>query len=148
MMGELREAKVVLTDGKMHFVGSTRDCTDIHIDYPPPHGEGMGHTSLELFLMSLASCSGSSVAVVLRKMGKQFSKLSVSASGVRREKHPTSFEQIRLTFGIVSDEIDDESIKKAIKISEETLCPVWAMIKNNVEIIPEFSIQRSAATTF
>jgi len=145
-MGELREVSVKLVDGKMHFIGNARECNEIDIDYPPPFGAGDGYTSLEIFLISLASCSGSSVAVLLRKMGKNIVDLRVNASGVRRDQHPTCFEKINLTFTIVSDDADDESVNKALKISEETLCPVWAMIKNNVTIHYKYTLNRTENT--
>jgi putative redox protein len=31
-------------------------------------------------------------------------------------------------------------MQRAIRLSEETFCPVWAMLKNNVEIITEHRI--------
>jgi putative redox protein len=31
-------------------------------------------------------------------------------------------------------------MQKAIQMSEETYCPVWAMLKGGVEIVPEFKI--------
>jgi len=140
-MGEKREATVVLVDNKVHFQGNARDCSSIDIEYPPPYGEGIGHTSLELFLLSLASCSGTSVIVLLRKMGKTIDGLKVHASGIRRDTHPTCFESINLIFHIISENADEMSVKKAISVSEESLCPVWAMIKNNVAISTDFTIK-------
>jgi putative redox protein len=144
-MGEKRDAVVILTDNKVHFQGTSRTCAAVDIDYPPPFGEGDGYTSLEIFLMSLASCSGTSVALLLRKMGKTINGLKVSASGVRKDQHPTSFESIHLTFNITSDNVDELSVKKALKTSEETLCPVWAMIKNNVTVTTEFAINQQVS---
>lgn len=140
-MGEKREAVIILTDNKVHFQGTSRDCSVIDIDYPPPFGEGDGYTSLEIFLMSLASCSGTSVTLLLRKMGKTINGVRVHASGIRRDQHPTSFESIHLSFDITSDNLDELSVKKAISISEESFCPVWAMIKNNVAVDTEFTIK-------
>jgi uncharacterized OsmC-like protein len=34
----------------------------------------------------------------------------------------------------------DADVEKAIQLSEETVCPVWAMLKNNVEIGWEYRI--------
>jgi putative redox protein len=142
-MGEKREATVILTDEKIHFQSSLRSYPSIEIDYPAPIGTGNGYTSLELFLISLGSCSGSSVAVILRKMNKNVAGLKVHASGIRRDTHPTSFESIHLTFTITSDNADDASVKRAIAVSEESLCPVWAMIKNSVTVTTEFTIKQN-----
>lgn len=146
-MGEKREATVVLVDNKVHFQGNTRGCSSVDIDYPPPYGEGTGYTSLELFLISLASCSGTSILVLLRKMGNTINGLKVHASGIRRDKHPTCFESINLRFEISSENADELSVKKAIAISEESFCPVWAMIKNNVTVTTDFAINTRVLET-
>ncbi len=31
-------------------------------------------------------------------------------------------------------------VQKAMDLSEKTYCPVWAMLKNNVEILPAYTI--------
>lgn len=146
-MGEKREATVVLTDDKIHFQSSLRSYPVIDIDYPAPIGTGIGYTSLELFLISLASCSGSSVALILRKMNKSVNGLKVHASGIRKDSHPTCFETIHLSFNIASDNTDDASVERAIAISEESLCPVWAMIKNNVTVTTDFVIEQKSGET-
>ncbi len=145
-MGERREVTAVLTDNKVHFQAVSRDCISIDIDYPPPLGEGNGYTSLEIFLISLATCSGTSVTALLRRMGKSITGLKVHASGIRKDQHPTSFETIHLNFEISGD-ADDISVQKAIRTSEEMFCPVWAMIKGNVKVTTGFSITEQILET-
>jgi len=139
-MADLLEISVDLTNQKVQFTGATRSNSAIAIDYIPPLGDGQGYMPLELLLMSLASCSGATVVTFLRKMKKNISGLKVNAKGTRRDQHPTSFQSITLEFVISSGYVQESDIDKAIKLSEETYCPVWAMLKNNVEIIPEFRI--------
>jgi putative redox protein len=129
-----------LVNNKLHFVGNARFNESVHIDYVPPFGDNLGHTSLELLLMSLSSCVGSSILLLLRKMGKTINGLEVSAEGIRRNQHPTCFEKITLGFNLKSVDTDNAAIERAIKLSEDSLCPVWAMLKNNVEIVTEYSI--------
>ncbi len=97
---------------------------------------------LELVLMSLGTCSGSSVAALLRRMGRTVSALDVHASGVRREQHPTSFESIMLRFALTSPDVEEEDMRKAIQLSEESICPVWDMLKGRVIITTGFDIIR------
>jgi len=97
---------------------------------------------LGLFLISLASCSGTSITMLLRKMGKDVSGLKVNVKGDRREQHPTYFEKIYLEFILESRDAIDSDVEKAIKLSEESICPVWNMIKNNVEISSGYKIVR------
>ena len=64
-------ASVTLLNEKLHFKGKVDANEPGSIDYTPPLGDNMGYTSLELFLLSLSSCAGSAILVLLRRMNKQ-----------------------------------------------------------------------------
>ena len=131
---------VTLINDKVKFSGVSRDKEEIIIDYTKPIGDGEGYTSLELFLLSLASCSGTSVSLMLRKMHKDVKGLKVTVHGERREEHPTYFKKILIYFELKSNDVEVSHMEKAIKISEESICPVWNMVKNNVDIDYEYKI--------
>src|SRR5512146_2061277 len=105
----------------------------IAFDYKAPIGDGQGYNGLELLLMSLSGCSGTSVVYLLRKMGKDISAFTVNAKGVRRTQPPIKFERISLEFIVHSKDAAEADVHKAIRLSEESVCPVWQMVKNNVE---------------
>lgn len=127
-------ATATLINDKVKFSGVSRDNPQVIIDYVQPVGEGEGYTSLELFLISLATCSGTSVSSILRKMGKHISDLEVTANGERREEHPTYFKKIHLNFMLRSENTSNEEMEKALNVSKDSICPVWNMVKNNVDI--------------
>ena len=129
-----------LVNEKLHFIGNAGAGETISIDYTPPYGDNLGFTSLEIFLFSLASCYASSQLAVLRQMKKSIKGLDVSAKGFRRSEHPTCFESIILNFTLKSPDISRDEFERACKISEGTLCPVYAMIKGNVNVTTEFTI--------
>ena len=139
-MAEQLEITVDLTNQKVQFTGVAGSNAAIAIDYTPPLGDGQGYMPLELLLISLAACSGATVATLLRRMRKNISGLKVKAKGLRREVHPTSFHTIFLEFMLNSEDAAAADIQKAIQLSEESYCPVWAMLKNNVEITYEYKI--------
>ena len=141
-MGNQLEVSVDLTNQnqKVQFTGVARSNPAIIIDSKSPQGDGQDYSPLELLLLSLASCSGSTVVTLLRKMRKNISGVKVKAKGIRREQSPTSFQKIILEFVISSEEIESAEVEKVIKLTEETYCPVWAMLKNNVKVISEFNI--------
>ncbi len=142
-MSEQLMVTTSLMNEKVKFKGVSGFNPEIILDYTPPIGDGEGYTSLELFLISLASCSGTAIALLLRKMRKDVSGLRINVKGSRREQHPTYFEKIHLEFNLVSKNAEDVDLEKAIKLSEESVCPVWNMVKNNVEISYEYIIVRS-----
>ena len=129
------KATVTLVNDKLHFMGTIGSNDPISIDYTPPLGDNLGYTSLELLLMSLGSCIGSAVLVMLRKMGRSVQGLEIKANGIRREQHPTSFSTITLNMVLKSLDVTDAEFEMVIGLSDEKLCPVYAMIKDNVEVI-------------
>ncbi len=139
-MGEQLQASVKLINDKVQFSGQAGSNPAIQIDYVPPLGDGDGYTPLELVLVSLSACSGSTVASLLRRMGKTVCGLQVTARGVRRDAHPTGFESIVLEFTLDSGDALEADLGKAIQLSEQTYCPVWAMLKDNVEITSQYRV--------
>ncbi len=141
-MAEQLEVAVELTNQKVQFNGISMSNPDMPItfDYKPPIGDGQGYTGLELLLMSFAGCSGTSVVYLLRKMGKNISGFNVRAKGVRRDQPPLTFQKIFLEFIIHSKDTEDANVQKAIEMSEESVCPVWQMVKNNVEVETGFKV--------
>lgn len=137
------ELRVTVGDlrGKMQLTGKGRTGHTVSIDYTPPFGEDKGFTSLELLMVSLASCSGHTIQFLLNKMGKPLDRLEVHAVGNRRlDVHPTVLTNIELQYDLTGDGLDAASVEKAIKMAEETYCPVWAMIKNNVVVSWKYQI--------
>jgi len=118
----------------LHFEGSTSYFEEVPIDHAPPLGEGEGHSPMALTLMSLAGCSGQTVMSLLVKMQQKVRAFSVKASGARREEHPQVFTSIRLEFRIAGESLELDKIQKAVRLTEEKYCPVWAMLKGGVPI--------------
>jgi putative redox protein len=139
-MAEHLEVSVDLTNQKVRFEGGAKDNQEIIIDFKPPVGDGDGYTSLELLLLSLASCSGSTIVSLLRKMRKNISGFRVTAKGIMREQLPLSFQKIYLDFILFSANAEEADIQKAIDLAEETYSPVWAMLKSKVEICCGYKI--------
>jgi putative redox protein len=134
------EVTVNSTNRKLGYTGTLRSLPSIEMDYIPPHGDGQGYLPLELLLMSLGACSGGTIGLLLRKMGKTVSSIKVNVKGTRRDQHPMSFEKIFLEFVVNSGDARDADMQKAIRLAEESVCPVWAMVKGNAQILTEYKI--------
>ena len=141
-MNNQLKGTVTLINDRVKFSCISRDNQQIAVDYTKPIGDEEGYTSLELFLLSLAACSGTAVAILLRKMGKDLSGLKVNVEGERRTEHPTYFERIALHFELKSKDAQESDLEKAIVLSEKNICPVWNMIKDIVKINYNFKIIR------
>ncbi len=128
MAKEVR-ADVVFKAG-MRFEGvSGRAGASVAIDFAPEGEDVGGFVPLELLLASLAACSGQVVVGLLKRMGQEVKGLTVRAKGTKKEIHPTVLTSIELEFEFQGGKIDGPSLEKAISLSEERFCPVWAMLK-------------------
>ncbi len=129
-----------LINDKLNFNGKVDGNLPVSIDYIPPLGDNLGYTSLELLLLSLSSCTGTAILTFLRKMKRTITDLEINSKGVRKEEHPTGFQTIFMEINLKSPDVSEEDMNKVIKLSEETYCPVWAMVKGNVEISVKYNI--------
>jgi putative redox protein len=101
----------------------------VDIDFAPTGEDVDGFLPLELLLASLAACSGQVVVGLLKRMGQEVKDLLVHARGTKREIHPTVLTSIELDFEFRGGTLDDASVGKALALSEDRFCPVWAMLK-------------------
>src|SRR5664280_2915726 len=113
---------ISLINDKLHFKSTVGENEPVSIDYTPPLGDNLGYTSLELLLLSLSSCIGSSVLTFLYKMRKTITGCEINSKGIRREEHPTCFKTIMVTISLNSADSSEEDLKKVIKLSEDTYC--------------------------
>lgn len=113
----------------------------VTVDYPLPGSAGDlgGMTPLRLLLASLAGCSGSSVAALLRRDGQPVERVEVTACGRRRDEHPTVITDIDLAF-VVHGDVGAGCVEHALALSEAQICPVWAMIKAGTPIASSFTV--------
>ena len=61
-------------------------------------------------------------------------------AGKAADRHPTSFERIGIEFAMSSPDAAPADLQKAVAMAEGTICPVWAMLKGNVEIVPSLRV--------
>lgn len=73
-------------------------------------------------------------------MNKTIISFEIQSKGIRKEEHPTGFKSIFIVINIKSADVTAEDLDKVIKLSEETYCPVWSMLKGNVEMDVKYNI--------
>lgn len=136
------KTSVKLVNDRLRFEGLVDGNEPVSIDYIPPLGDNLGYTSLELLLLSLSSCIGSSVLLFLRRMNKKIKGCEILSTGLRREEHPTGFKTILVTVILESDDVTEDDFNKVIKMAEDKYCPVYSMIKGNTEVQISCTIKR------
>ena len=134
--------KLQTIDDKAMFSATARENPAVVIDYFPPVGTGKGYTSLELLMISFGSCASTVLMTLLRyKMKKSVSGISAEVNGTVCEEHPKALSHILLRLKIQEKDLTEAEVQEALKVTEDTMCPVWAMIKGNVTVDVETEIK-------
>ncbi len=140
MENNLLKAEMKLIDKGLKFQTKAGNYPEIITDYIPPLGNNEGYTSLELFLISFGTCISGTVLPILRKMQKDIEEYSMTVTGMRKTEHPTGLKKIIFEMFVKSKNTTTEEIDKAVRMAEETYCPIWSMLKNDIEIETKISI--------
>ena len=128
-------ASVTLQHG-LHFTGSVAAGHQIDLDAP----SGAGPSPMEAVLLSLASCSAMDVISILRKQRQPVEGLEVHVRAQRRDEHPTVFTAIQIEYVVHGIEVEPAAVERAIGLSRDQYCPVWAMLAHSVAITPMFRV--------
>lgn len=137
---ELMKVKMESQNERMHYLASCDKNEAISIDYLKPMGDEKGYTSLELLLVSFASCIASTAGVLLRSRGIKIRKIEAEATGYRRKEIPLGFENIIVTIIFYSKDLKKDNVDEILK-SVSTIAPVWSMLKESVKIEIKYHIQ-------
>ncbi len=133
--------KLKSVNDKTMLEGSARENKPFNIDYFPPIGDGNGYTSLELVMFALGSCLSTTLITLLRyRMKKTVKSIDTEMTGCAGDEHPKKLDVINISFLIKAEDLTEAEVNKALKASEEGICPVWAMLKGNVTINVDFEI--------
>ena len=144
MNGNKIEIELDLVNDKVKFSGKSGANQDIAIDYIPPIGDGEGYTSLELLLISFASCLSTTILSLIKKeLRKNIVSLKVKGRGVRRTEHPQNFSDIYFTYYITGNDLSESDFRNLLVLAETKYCPVWSMMNENVKTNVEFIIEKA-----
>ena len=91
-------------------------------------------------LLAAASCTGSDVVVILRKMQVPFSSLSIEVSGVRREVEPRRYTAIHFEYRVGGAGTDPVKVRRAIDLSLEKYCSVVHSLAPDIAITYALSL--------
>lgn len=118
---------------ELHFVGVGNTGHMVDLDSPTT-GSRNGPSPMELVLVSLAGCSGMDVMSILRKKRQSIQGIEVVAHGVRGEDYPKPYTAIQLEYVVTGSNVDAKALERAIELSRDSYCPVWAMLRPTVDI--------------
>lgn len=104
-------------------------------------GNDKGIKPTDLILVGLAGCSSMDIISILKKKKQNIISYKAYVTGERAEAHPKVFTKMLITYEIKGENIDEQAVKRAIELSKDKYCSVWAMLKNVVDIDWSYKIE-------
>jgi putative redox protein len=95
---------------------------------------------MELVLIALGGCTSMDVLSILKKMREDVRDYRIELDAEKATEHPSVFTKIHLNFIVYGKNVKPESVQKAIDLSMDKYCSVYAMLKKSVEITWGFEI--------
>lgn len=103
----------------------------INIDTGPEDGgNDLGPSPKRLMLASLAGCTGIDIVSILNKMKVSFSDFSISVHAALTAAHPKIYNYVKLKYTIKVSEQDKTKMIKAVGLSKDKYCGVFAMFSS------------------
>jgi putative redox protein len=131
----------VTLEGGMRFIGRGEDGHDTAMDaHPKNGGADSAARPISVLLSSLGGCSGMDVISILRKMQAEPEGLHIEIDGERADELPRPFTKIHLTY-VVTGDVPEEKLKRAIDLSLERYCPVAASLAGVAKITSDYRIE-------
>ncbi|MBI3173644.1 MAG: OsmC family protein [Chloroflexi bacterium] len=93
-----------------------------------------GVSASDLLPMALIGCASHDVVEILTKQRQDLQQFKVSAEAVQDDDPPWRFRRIHIHYQAIGKGIDPEKLRKAILLSEEKYCSVYATLKDAIEI--------------
>ena len=97
-------------------------------------GEGAGLRPKALMLSALAGCSGLDVISILDKMKVKLDDYKMIIHGVLTEEHPKYYHEVDVEYHFYGSNLNENKIKKAVKLSDDKYCGVMEMFKKFAKI--------------
>jgi putative redox protein len=95
---------------------------------------------MELVLLALGSCSGCDVVSILNKKKVVLQGFEINIDSERSETYPKVFTKIHLEYIFYGKDINPLHVERAITLSKEKYCSVYAMLKPSVSITTSYKI--------
>jgi len=94
----------------------------------------------DLLPMSLMGCTSHDLREILFKQRQELKELKITAQSTQDDDPPWKFRKIHVHYQIIGKNIDPEKARKAVQLSEEKYCAVYATLKDVVEITHEVEV--------
>lgn len=127
---------------KLYLEGTTATGHTVKMDSAPAGMETIGPTPKELLLQALAGCTMMDVVTILEKSRKHPDKFWIDVEAELAKEHPKVFTKINLKYNFLGEDLDENTVKRAIDLSRERYCAIYNVLKNQVDITCSYEINK------
>ncbi len=126
--------------GDLKFLGTSGSGHSVVMD-----GQQGQHapSPMEMVLMSVASCSSVDVVSILQKARQRIQHCEVDVTAERADAVPAVFTSIHLHFIVTGEDIAEQHVERAVKLSADKYCSVSIMLGAAVKVTHSFSVKAS-----
>ncbi len=107
-------------------------------------GDDSGASPKKLMLTALAGCTGVDIVAILRKMRVEFDALDIRVEADATGDTPSVYTAMHIIYTFKGDNLDQQKLEKAVKLSKEKYCGVSMMYENFLTISSEVVIDSSS----
>lgn len=128
-------------NGNMQFEASVNGHSLIMDAKEESGGMNAGPRPKELMLAALAGCTGMDVVAILKKMRVDLKGFNVNVEAELTEAHPKHYESMHIIYEFEGDNLEEDKLKKAIELSQNTYCGVSAVYRMAMPITYEIVVK-------
>jgi len=128
-MGETKRVSLRWEEG-LRFIGGAPDGPVSMVDGDNTTAPGPMLT----LLLAAASCSGSDVVLILKKMRVQLRDLRIDVTGERREQEPRRYTAIHFDYHVAGEGLDQTRAERAVSLSVEKYCSVIHSLASDLAV--------------
>jgi putative redox protein len=111
-----------------------------HNDFPLVMTQPMGVSGADLLPLSLLGCAAWDILAILQKQRQPVTRFEATAESQREEQPPWRFLSIRLRYRLAGPGLEEAAIQRAIRLTEEKYCSVYATLRQAIEIVSDYEI--------
>lgn len=130
---------------KMQFLAETPSGHSLRLDTSPDGGgDDAGMRPMEVQLVALGGCGAMDIISILRKMRQDVTAYDLALTWERATEHPKVYTRVVMTHEFTGSGIAEGNVRRAIGLSMERYCPVYAMLSPGVAISERYRIVDAA----
>lgn len=124
------------------FVGKTDYNHWLTMDGPVRSGgSDAGIRPKEFLLLGLGGCSGSDVVSILKQKRVKLDVFEINIKSDLTEEHPQIFTDLQIEYIFYGNDIDKNSVERAIELSQTKYCGATKMLGQAMKICHSYKIE-------